>query len=96
MAQAILSRDAGTPFTLDAYWWELFVAYARSREWAPHGWDPPMLGTQQIPAEEATRLAATLDQVLAGPAPADQMSKEDLAALIAFLREGDFTLEVQS
>jgi hypothetical protein len=94
MAQAILSRDAGAAFTLDVYWWELFIAYARSKGWVPQGWEPPMLGTQQIPADEAARLTAALEQVRSGPPPADQMSQEDLDTLISFLSQGGFTLEI--
>ena len=94
MAQATLRRDDGAEHTLDVYWWELYIAYARREGWEPLDWEPTMIGSRPVPAAEAERLAQVLDQILAGPQPTDEMPQEPLAAVIAFLRQGEFTLEI--
>jgi hypothetical protein len=94
MAQATLRRDDGAEHTLDVYWWELYIAYARREGWEPHDWEATMVGSRPVPAAEAERLAQVLDRILAGPPPSDAMPSEHLAALIEFLRQGGFTLDI--
>ncbi|HEX8076317.1 MAG TPA: hypothetical protein VF511_00770 [Chthoniobacterales bacterium] len=95
MARVIFHRDGDADFELDAYWWELYMAEARGVGWTPAGWNPVLAGTQTIDAEEAAHLADALDEVLARPPSSDAMAPENLSKLIAYVRRGAFTREVQ-